>query len=201
MSTLLETAVAICDATCSRIYALDGMLAIAGAVVEISVSVKINVFFICALLLGWLLIKKPLKVFLLVVRRFRTIEKYCAAYSVYSQALLTNIGQEISFPTYKKHAKRRAKIILDAYCKGSDTPSSTRPLMTFEFYMKIHKKTINFFYNKYPAIFSGIFYSYRKLSIGFNFAAFIAGITPDDNPTITATDTDNTTGHILNGTL
>ena len=74
MSTLLETAVAICDATCSRIYALDGMLAIAGAVVEISVSVKINVFFICALLLGWLLIKKPLKVFLIqVVRRLTTI--------------------------------------------------------------------------------------------------------------------------------
>ena len=46
MSTLLETAVAICDATCSRIYALDGMLAIAGTVVEISVSVNIVVFFI-----------------------------------------------------------------------------------------------------------------------------------------------------------
>ena len=155
MSTLDDIAVAICDATCSRIYALDGILAIAGAVVEISANVNINVFFICALLLGWLLIKKPLKVFLLVVRRFRTINTYCAAYSVYSQALLTHIGQEISFPTYKKHAKRRAKIILDAYCKGSDTPSSTRPLMTFEFYMKIHKKTIIFFTINIPLFLAG----------------------------------------------
>ena len=44
-------------------------------------------------------------------------------------------------------------------------------------------------------------YSYLKLSIGFNFAAFIAGITPDANPTTTATVTDTTTGHALNGTL
>ena len=131
MSTLLETAVAICDATCSRIYALDGMLAIAGAVVEISVSVKINVFFICALLLGWLLIKKPLKVFLLVVRRFRTIEKYCAAYSVYSQALLTHIGQEIYSFNMQKNTPFGASIFtFDAFRTGSDTPSSTRPLMT-----------------------------------------------------------------------
>lgn len=44
-------------------------------------------------------------------------------------------------------------------------------------------------------------YSYLKLSIGLSFAAFIAGITPDASPTTTATDTDTTTGHILNGTL
>ena len=30
---------------------------------------------------------------------------------------------------------------------------------------------------------------------------YLLTITPEDNPTITATDTDNTTGHILNGTL
>lgn len=45
------------------------------------------------------------------------------------------------------------------------------------------------------------FYSYRKLSIGFNFAALIAGITPDANPTTTATEIDNITGQIENGTL
>ena len=45
------------------------------------------------------------------------------------------------------------------------------------------------------------FYSYLKLSIGFNFAALIAGITPEANPTTTATDTETTTGQILNGTL
>ena len=45
------------------------------------------------------------------------------------------------------------------------------------------------------------FYSYLKLSIGFNFAAFIAGITPDASPTTIATPTDKTTGHIENGTL
>ena len=45
------------------------------------------------------------------------------------------------------------------------------------------------------------FYSYLKLSIGFNFAAFIAGITPDANPTTTATDMDTITGQTLNGTL
>ena len=44
-------------------------------------------------------------------------------------------------------------------------------------------------------------YSYLKLSIGFNFAALIAGITPDARPTTTATDIDTTTGQILNGTL
>lgn len=47
----------------------------------------------------------------------------------------------------------------------------------------------------------GMIYSYLKLSIGFNFAALIAGITPDINPTTTATDIDTTTGHIENGTL
>lgn len=52
---------------------------------------------------------------------------------------------------------------------------------------------------KKPA-FAGIFYSYRKLSIGFSLAAFIAGITPDASPTTTATVTDTTTGHALNGT-
>ena len=46
MSTLLETAVAICDATCSRIYALDGILAIAGAVKIVIADVNISVFFI-----------------------------------------------------------------------------------------------------------------------------------------------------------
>ena len=37
--------------------------------------------------------------------------------------------------------------------------------------------------------------------MGFNFAALIAGITPDANPTMTATDIDNITGQIENGTL
>ena len=47
MSTLLETAVAICVATYSRINALDGMLATAGATVIIAnIDVKISVFFI-----------------------------------------------------------------------------------------------------------------------------------------------------------
>ena len=65
MSTLDDIAVAICDATCSRIYALDGILAIAGAVVEINVSVNISVFFILppSILFGVLLLffckKKP----------------------------------------------------------------------------------------------------------------------------------------------
>ena len=45
------------------------------------------------------------------------------------------------------------------------------------------------------------FYSYLKLSIGFNLAALIAGITPDARPTTTATETDNITGQIENGTL
>jgi hypothetical protein len=45
------------------------------------------------------------------------------------------------------------------------------------------------------------YYSYLKLSIGFNLAAFIAGITPDARPTTTATDIDTTTGQIENGTL
>ena len=44
-------------------------------------------------------------------------------------------------------------------------------------------------------------YSYLKLSIGFNLAALIAGITPDANPTTTATETDTMTGQIENGTL
>ena len=43
-------------------------------------------------------------------------------------------------------------------------------------------------------------YSYRKLSIGLSFAALIAGITPEANPTTTATVTDNITGQIENGT-
>ena len=46
MSTLDDIAVVICAVICSRINALDGILAIAGAVVEISVSVNIVVFFI-----------------------------------------------------------------------------------------------------------------------------------------------------------
>ena len=45
------------------------------------------------------------------------------------------------------------------------------------------------------------YYSYRRLSIGFNFAALTAGITPDTKPTKIATDIDTTTGQILNGTL
>ena len=43
-------------------------------------------------------------------------------------------------------------------------------------------------------------YSYRKLSLGFNLAAFNAGTTPDANPTTIATVTESTTGHSENGT-
>ena len=58
--------------------------------------------------------------------------------------------------------------------------------------------------SKFPTNQSGNitgFYSYLKLSIGFNLAALIAGITPDARPTTTATDTDTITGQIENGTL
>ena len=63
-------------------------------------------------------------------------------------------------------------------------------------FQKINKKT-----RFIPCFFIYRFYSYLKLSIGFNFAAFIAGITPDTNPTTTATDIETITGHTENGTL
>ena len=45
VSTLVETAVAICVATSSRINALDGMLAMAGAIAKVNPSVNKNVCF------------------------------------------------------------------------------------------------------------------------------------------------------------